>query len=131
LHNANLFKAEDLIQARESLNRVSLLKEQRMIVDNLVRVALKYIDIDELALRGFFLMAIQVWQKKRMIPIREIRTMIPAAREKYVSEMFDELERILQKILKDKSNIPLIKRAVEESRQHYIKHYASRPIPTQ
>lgn len=131
MHNANLFKAEDLIQARDSLNRVSLMKEQRKIVDELVLIAMKFLNIDELALRGFFLMAIQNWQKKRMVPIREIRTMIPAAREKYVGEMFKELESILQRILQDPSKLPLIKQAVQESYRYYLQKYAKRPIPVQ
>ncbi|WP_457559743.1 hypothetical protein [Candidatus Harpocratesius sp.] len=128
MHKGNLFKADDLIRARESLARVTLLKEQRKIVDQLVQVALNYIEMEELAMRGFFLMAIQEWQKKRMVPIGEFRTMIPEARKKYVTEMFHELERILLHTLNRDAYIPLIKRAVKESLDYYVSHFAYRAV---
>ena len=126
--NSNGLNEKDFDQNRSTLNRVTLVKEQTKVVDMLVSVAHKYLKIDEMALRGYFLLAIQDWQKHRSIKIGEIRHMIPQARIRYVGEMFQELESILTKLLKKDKDETLIKQAVEESYQSYIKIYANRKI---
>lgn len=123
-----LFEDDDLEDARLSLKNVSLIEEQSKIVDSLLNIALKSIHIDELALRGFFMMAIQEWQQKRELRIGDLRSLSPAVRKKFVAEMFQELEKILLQILRKKEDYAIIQDAIEQSYQTYVQDFADRPM---
>ena len=128
MFDRNLFKAEDLDQIRASLNNVKLIGEQKKIVENLLSVALRYINLDELTLQGFFMLAIQNWQKKRMIPIGELRTMIPQARKNMVWEIVQEAENLLMGVLQNENDRDLLKQATSEMYQMYLKEFSNREI---
>ncbi|MHA1673390.1 MAG: hypothetical protein ACTSYI_07160 [Promethearchaeota archaeon] len=123
-----IFKTEKLDQVRDSLSRVKLIKEQSKIIDDILEIALRYINMDDLALRGFIMLAIQEWQKKRMIKIGELRTMVPVARMKMVSEIFKEAENLLMGVLKNEQDRDLIKQASSESYQVYAEEFGRREI---
>ncbi len=128
LFDRNIFNTEKLDQIRNSLNRVKLVKEQSKIVDGMLVVALRYINMDDLALRGFIMLAIQEWQKKRMIKIGDLRTMVPVARMKMVSEIFQEAENLLMGVLKNEQDRDLILKASSASYQAYQEKYGRREI---
>ncbi|MHA1612586.1 MAG: hypothetical protein ACTSYU_11080 [Promethearchaeota archaeon] len=128
MFDRNIFKTDELDQVRASFNRVKLVKEQKKIIDSILLIALRYINMDDLALRGFIMLAIQEWQKKRMIQIGELRTMAPVARMELVSEIFHEAELLLMGVLKNDDDRKLIKQASSEAYQAYLEEFGRREI---
>ena len=114
------FHQKDVEAAEKIYLQVKLDPVPRNIVTSFGKFIHEFIPMNELAIRGFALMAIKKWQIEHKQEVSEIMTMSVESRIVNVREMIVFLEEKLSKTLINQAHAP----KVQDALQKFIKSYS-------
>ena len=124
--SGNSFKPKALKEAEEYFKNVHMAQEQHVIFNNLVKIVLKYINMEELAAKGIGWRSVSRWQLERKRDLLGLVDATPDERLKTVNQIFKIVEEELIKILEDPNEQSLVDEAIEDMMEYYKKEYAYR-----
>ncbi|MFX1567470.1 MAG: hypothetical protein ACFFCV_03785 [Promethearchaeota archaeon] len=120
------FKPKALKEAEEYFKNVHMAQEQHVIFNDLVKIVLKYIHMDELAAKGIGWRSVSRWQLKHKRDLFGLVNETPEERIKSVDQLFEIVKEELIKILEDPSEKSLVNKAIGDMMEFYKKEYAYR-----
>ena len=121
------FRHEAIEEAESYYKTLHLGPGQRGITQGIAKIASKYLPLSEKPLMGITWRVMITWQTKHKIDIKEVgQNYTPQQRIEVVSELLDMAYKELTRILISKEQEPLLKQALNEVLEFYIKNFANR-----
>ena len=92
------FQEKALQDAEKNYKKVELDAQKRQIVNNVAKIISKYLDINELALRGFVLFSVKETQQDFHLELKNMASMTPIERKRFIQTVFKKIGQKLEKI---------------------------------
>ncbi|MHA1673906.1 MAG: hypothetical protein ACTSYI_09775 [Promethearchaeota archaeon] len=113
------FSQNALQKAEEDFKAVKIDREKNKVSIGVASIISKYVNINELAARGFVRIAIRDAQQELKVEIKNMSDMDPPTKKNFIKTVFTNIRNKLVSILKNPSNedIENLKKAINEAYQ--------------
>ncbi|AHB41755.1 TPA: hypothetical protein DIC40_00620 [Patescibacteria group bacterium] len=114
------FNAVEVQNAAAEYEKVELPKEYRELMDGISRIMSPFVDMSDMAIRGFIFRAIIEWQKRKNKKVAIVLDLSPQERQQMMKQGLDILQEMLAKILKTPSDKQKLQKAVDMAYSAYL-----------
>jgi glutamine amidotransferase-like uncharacterized protein len=115
-----VFNAADVKKAADEYEKVELPKEYRELMDGLSKIMSPYVEMGDMAIRGFIFRAIIEWQKRKKKKVASVLDLSLKERQQMMKEGMGILEEMLAKILRTPADKQKLKKAIEVGYSTYL-----------
>ena len=95
------FQIKPLQNAEENFKQVKLDPQKRQIIGGVAKIISKYININELALRGFVLLSVKDTQQELKLELKNLDLMAPMEKKQFIGTVFRIIGQKLASILRN------------------------------
>lgn len=114
------FNAAAVKNAAAEYEKVELPKEYRELMDGISRIISPFVDMSDMAIRGFIFRAIIEWQKRKKSKVAVVLDLSLQERQQMMKEGLGILDEILAGVLKTPSDKQKLKKAIDSAYSAYI-----------
>ena len=120
------FQEKALQDAETNYKKVELDDQKRQVVNNVAKIISKYLNINELALRGFVLFSVKETQQEFHLELKNMANMTPIERKRFIQTVFKKIGQKLEKIFLPSSDADYAK--LHEALEKALKYRMSLDI---
>ena len=93
------FQEKALQDAEKKYKKVELDAQKRQTINGVAEIISKYVNIKELALRGFVLFSVKDTQQELQLELKNMANMAPQDKKRFIQTVFKKIEQKLEKIM--------------------------------
>jgi hypothetical protein len=120
------FQPDKIKQSEQDFSKLKLAPDQIQIVEGVAKLLCRYIDMSELAMKGFISLMIKEWQVESRMSIAELSAAEPEIRLKNMHRMFMLLAEKLKSTLSKKNEEISIGNEIKKAWEYYKENFAFR-----
>ncbi|NHI91825.1 MAG: hypothetical protein EAX96_04940 [Candidatus Lokiarchaeota archaeon] len=117
------FNKKLISEAEKDYTKLNLDKEQKMIIENTTKIYLKYLNISEMAMKGFISRAMREWQIKSKKDLSQFNSWSKNEMTQTTRDICNVLKQIMTKIVVKQEQVPLLEKAIDESIETALKNF--------
>ncbi|NHI91826.1 MAG: hypothetical protein EAX96_04945 [Candidatus Lokiarchaeota archaeon] len=117
------FNKKLISDAEKDYSKLNLSKDQRALIDNAAKVYLNYLNVSEMAMKGFISRAMRDWQLRTKKDLADFMSWPKNEMIQITRDIGKILKEIMTKVVIKSEQIPLLERAIDEAIDISVKNF--------